>query len=110
MTEAFFTKQFSSLRKKRREEIDKIEKTFGVLDQLVPYYITPDGQNVNAADLEDDDTGLVARDNIFKLLDTFFAGPARFSHAFVLSDAGMGICDALGQCGTRVDAASVKVA
>ncbi len=82
--------QLGSIRSKRREEIDEIEKTFGPLDQLVPYYVTPDAQNVNPADLEDDDTGLVARDNIFKLLDTFFAGPARFSHAFVLSDAGMG--------------------
>jgi len=82
--------QLARIKKERQEQIDDIERTFGPLDQLVPYYIVPDAQNVNPADVAEDDTGLVARNNVFDLLNKFLSGSARFSHAFVLSDAGMG--------------------
>ena len=78
------------LRRKRTDEINRIEKTFGNLDYLVPYYVVPHAQNVNPADFDEDDTGLIARNNVFDLLDQFLAGPPRYSHAFILSDAGMG--------------------
>ena len=100
-TELFFIKksfdlikilgeQLFDIRKNRAEEINEIERTFGNLDYLVPFYVVPDAQNVNPADLDEEDTGLVAKNNIFDLLDSFFSGPPRYSHAFVLSDAGMG--------------------
>lgn len=101
LIEGFFTKkgidlikilfsQLKTLRTERKEQIDEIEKIFGSINLLVPYYVIPNAQNVNPADLEEDDTGLVARNNIFSLLDKFLSGSHRFSHAFVLSDAGMG--------------------
>ena len=101
MLETFFIKkgvdliqllvgQLSKIRKERREQLDQIEETFGPVDQLVPYYVIPDAQNVNPADFSEDDTGLVARNNVFDLLDNFLSGSPRFSHAFILSDAGMG--------------------
>jgi len=83
-------KGLSGLRRDFSAEISELERTFGPLDYLVPYYVVPDSQNVNPADLPEDNTGLVARTNIFKLLNTFLAGNPRFSHAFILSDAGMG--------------------
>lgn len=82
--------QLTKIRKERKDQIDEIEKTFGPIDQLVPYYVIPDAQNVNPADVAEDDTGLVARTNVFELLDKFLSGSPRFSHALVLSDAGMG--------------------
>lgn len=82
--------QLAKLRHERQNEFDEIERVFGNLTHFVPYYVTPDAQNVNPADLDEDDTGLVARDNVFVLLSKFFSGSQRFSHAFVLSDAGMG--------------------
>lgn len=101
MLEGFFIKKAADLitslathlreiQKSRKQEIVEIERIFGPIDFLVPYYVVPDGQNVNPADLEEDDTGLVARNNIFELIDKFLAGPPRYSHAFILSDAGMG--------------------
>ncbi|MCG8069806.1 MAG: pentapeptide repeat-containing protein, partial [Candidatus Thiodiazotropha taylori] len=78
------------LRNERKDEINRIEKTFGNLNYLVPYYVVPNAQNVNPADFEEDDTGLIAKNNIFNLLDSFLSGPPRYNHAFVLSDAGMG--------------------
>ena len=47
------------LRKSRATEINRIEKTFGNLDYLVPYYVVPDAQNVNPADFEEDDTEFI---------------------------------------------------
>lgn len=101
MIESFFLKKagdlalslgntLRELRENRREEIREIERIFGSIDYLAPYYVIPDSQNVNPADLHEDDTGLVARNSVFELLEQFLAGPPRFSHAFILSDAGMG--------------------
>jgi uncharacterized protein YjbI with pentapeptide repeats len=101
LLEAFFLKtgtellksligRLSQIRKERKTEFDELEKDFGPVKYLVPYYVIPHAQNVNPADFPEDDTGLVARNNVFDLLDKFLAGAPRFSHAFVLSDAGMG--------------------
>ena len=71
-------------------EITQLELIVRSPRQLVEFYIEPDGQNVNPADLADDDTGLVATTRIFTMMDKFLGGAQRHSHAFVLSDAGMG--------------------
>lgn len=75
---------------KHEQLIEYIEKTFERLDFLVPYYIVPNAQNLNPADFIDDDTGLVAKNNVFDLLNNFFSSGPRFTHTFILSDAGMG--------------------
>ncbi|WP_395737373.1 pentapeptide repeat-containing protein [Prosthecobacter sp.] len=101
MFEAFLLKEITDLvkhgfnrlfdlKKSQAEEVQEIERVFGPLENLVPYYVIPDAQNVNPADLDEDNTGLVAKGKVFDLLDRFLAGSARFSHAFILSDAGMG--------------------
>ena len=77
-------KEFSKLKRKRKDEIIKIEKLFGPIDYLVPFYIIPDAQNLNPADFDEDDTGLVARNDVFDLLNRFLMGRERFSHAFIL--------------------------
>ena len=99
--EAFFTKKAFDLvrelgeglvgiRRERQVEVDTIESICGPLENLVPFYVEPDGQNVNPADLMEDDTGLIAAVPIFAMLDKFLVGQKRFTHAFILSDAGMG--------------------
>lgn len=100
MTESFFLKSPSDvistikskiklLEKKLKNDID-FHKNFGMIDLLVPYYVIPFAQNLNPADTMEMDTGLIARNDIFSLLNHFLIGDARYSHAFILSDAGMG--------------------
>ncbi|HYE21020.1 MAG TPA: pentapeptide repeat-containing protein [Tepidisphaeraceae bacterium] len=81
---------YSELVKHASTQIAELERVFGRIRELVAYYVTPDGQNLNPADLPEDDTGFVSRENVFKMLDKFLGGDPRFSHALVLSDAGMG--------------------
>ncbi|MEO5355650.1 MAG: hypothetical protein H7835_20975, partial [Magnetococcus sp. XQGC-1] len=79
-----------TLRQERRSEIDDIEGIFGPTDDLVNFYVTPDGQNVNPADLAEDETGFVSRQCILEMFANFIKGPERVRHAFILADAGMG--------------------
>jgi hypothetical protein len=83
-------KNLLNIRTERQDEIDAIENICGPLDNLIPYYVEPDGQNVNPADLEEDSIGLIAANPILSMLDTFLVDQKRFTHAFILSDAGMG--------------------
>ncbi len=73
-----------------QDDIIDLEKNFGSIEYLIPYYVIPSAQNLNPADTIDDDTGLIAKNDVFNLLDAFLSGHPRYSHAFVLSDAGMG--------------------
>jgi uncharacterized protein YjbI with pentapeptide repeats len=81
---------YSSVIRNVGDEVSAIDKVFGSGGLFIPFYVTPDGQNVNPADVAEDNSGLVGKTPIFNMLDTFLAGDPRFSHAFVLSDAGMG--------------------
>jgi uncharacterized protein YjbI with pentapeptide repeats len=72
------------------QDVSAVEKVFGSCKIFVPFYVSPDGQNVNPADTAEENTGLVSRAPIFQMLDQFLGGDNRTSHAFILSDAGMG--------------------
>ncbi len=85
-----FLGEYNVLRKERREEINAIESIFGTTKNLAQHYVIPSGQNVNPADLEEDDTGLIAKTDIMTMFDQFLLTGPRFTHAFILSDAGMG--------------------
>ena len=83
-------RRLPQLRHHYGEVLTDIERTFGPVKDFIPYYVVPYAQNLNPADVDEDNSGLISKNNIFDLLDSFLAGAPRFSHAFVLSDAGMG--------------------
>ena len=76
--------------KNRHEGFHALTAFCGPLEDLLPYYVEPDGQNINPIDKPEDDTGLIMTDPIFEVLDNFFKGPRHTIHTFILSDAGMG--------------------
>lgn len=79
-----------SLAKSELEGNSDFNRNFGKIDLLVPNYIIPYAQNLNPADTIEMDTGLIAKNDAFSLLNRFLASDSRYSHAFILSDAGMG--------------------
>lgn len=72
------------------DELAAIEAEFGSVEDMVRWYIEPNGENTNPADTFDDDTGLIARVPILGMLSDFLGGRNRFTHSLILSDAGMG--------------------
>lgn len=86
---AFIAFQVWYYRYRKRAKLASIEEICS-LEELVSYYVEPDGQNINPADYRDDDSGIISTTPIFQLLDKFLVGNKQFRHAFILSDAGMG--------------------
>jgi hypothetical protein len=80
---------FKAIQTNASEQLAAIDRIFGSSELFVPFYVTPKAQNLNPADQEEDESGLITRNNIFELLDDYLARP-HFSHTFILSDAGMG--------------------
>ena len=84
------SKHSSVLFENAKEEAYSLELFTRSPKQLLEFYIEPNAQNVNPADFAEDDTGLIADKSVFEMLDKFLGGLVKHSHAFVLSDAGMG--------------------
>jgi formylglycine-generating enzyme required for sulfatase activity len=87
-------KKLKKIRKKRWEELNKINDELNVNPlELAEYYVEPECQEFNPADREEEDF-LVSSTLIFKKIDKFFRAkkfdkPGN-NQMFVLSDAGMG--------------------
>ncbi|MCP4699482.1 MAG: SUMF1/EgtB/PvdO family nonheme iron enzyme [Gammaproteobacteria bacterium] len=87
-------KKLLALWKARDQEIINIADTFGDPVQLAKYYVQPECQHHNPADIDEDDVRSHVRSPAFKTLNDFMDKEVLVrdgkSQLFILSDAGMG--------------------
>ena len=82
-------------RKTQSSELVRIKDTFGDPLELAKVYIEPNCQNVNPANISEDEPDAIVTTPIFNKLNIFFNGefkgePDGRNQLFILSDAGMG--------------------
>lgn len=88
-------KQLSKKRKKKKEDLEKIQDIMMGVDpqELVKFYVDPQSQEINPADAADEDFN-VSRQSTFEKLNDFFDSRSLTNPGnnvmFILSDAGMG--------------------
>ncbi len=89
---------WSSYRRKEQEkdaELIEITDVFGGVDSLLNYYVEPNCQNINPANLDEDEPDAVVRTPVFDFLNNYLnrefvvQGDGR-NQLFILSDAGLG--------------------
>ena len=79
----------------RDADLIDINDTFGDSDALINYYVEPNCQNVNPANLNEDEPDAVVRTPVFDFLNNYLnrefvvQGDGR-NQLFILSDAGLG--------------------
>lgn len=89
------------IRQERAEDLEAIADVMGVHPlEIVRFYVEPDCQDVNPADVPDDDL-TVSRQAAMQKIETFVVTPRETdtpgtNHLFILSDAGMGKSTLLG--------------
>jgi hypothetical protein len=87
--------RLARIREAERAELARIEDIFGDPVALAKVYIEPNCQNVNPANINEEEPDAIVSTPIFKKLNSFFNGefksePDGRSQLMVLSDAGMG--------------------
>lgn len=86
---------YTELHARHYDDMRNLSDEFGPLDELISYYIEPDCQNINPANVDEEEPIFVARQPAFSLLNAFFNSTFVNSsdgrnQLFLLSDAGLG--------------------
>ena len=88
------SRSYRSLRKRHRDELDRIASDFTSPDLLTRYFIEPECQQLNPADEDERDATSSVRSKVSVTLGRFFDGDIMIqdgrSQMFVFADAGMG--------------------